>query len=794
MILAQINQKMSQLQQVFSWIQFAQNPELVNDSINIINQFEAEKLNDFNQIELIYSPETKVIRYWVKEKASKATPCYHKQKGEWLKGSGDLSRWLPYRNQDIKYLSEGQIAIIHEGEKACNYARSVGLVSFAFMGAKSQDEEFLETQLNWLKGTGLKGAIYFEDNDKQGIEKGLKLLKVADKIDFPLISINLEELLYPCNKGDDFADLVIELRKRYKFLSPEKQNQEIIRYLTQCLEERLDEFINSNFERLSKIKFSVAEIKTQLETLFQSDLPEDELIIESEELYGRLETPMSKTNWGKLIKAIKSKYRHERIKFEIQRYLQEGDRLKQIDIKNQVCCNYGYSSKDFYDLVAYIDDLERTPYKQIWNIKDLIDHAQNQERWILPSFLPMGELLLLTAAPKVGKSLLATEITNKVLTGGEFLGEQVDKGSVLYCFSDESPRDFGNRIFNLGLDLPEVLPNQNALIGLSYFDILKLKELEKWLEDYRPSLVVFDSLTSISQKLGVSENDPQFAQHIYRLKDVLKKYNCSGILIHHDNKAGEVSGSLRIEAAVWGSAQLCNEQGTIANDEENLENQANWDNVWSEDYRILKLKRARSTEPNSWKLFLNPTQQWIDKGIYEFCGEVDDKNGQKREAVEKLAKFLQNNCDVWLEVEEINHYLGVPSSTLYRALSKLERTSKVKKRRSTSNYKKWVYQWSQKKSNNYLQQVEITVSGNLDNQKIQNLITPPPENENKNENENAKTFTEQSIPSFSRSFSPKKVDENENENENEVRMSEPVDNKEVQGFDSHSHDKTRGGG
>jgi len=50
----------------------------------------------------------------------------------------------------------------------------------------------------------------------------------------------------------------------------------------------------------------------------------------------------------------------------------------------------------------------------------------------------------------------------------------------------------------------------------------------------------------------------------------------------------------------------------------------------------LKLNNTRSTESATYKLLLNPSQEWITKGIYEYCGETSDPTGEKREAADKI--------------------------------------------------------------------------------------------------------------------------------------------------------------
>jgi len=679
---------------------------------------------------------------------------------------------LPYRNQDLKFAND--IVLIHEGEKACDYARSCGLISFAFCGAKSQNEEFLKHQLSWLKSQGLKGAIYIADYDKVGEQKADKLIKIAHSIDFPLIAISIDKILYPVKKGDDFADFVLEMKKRYKFYDEKEQITEILKYLEKAIENQLEEFIDENLERLANIKITAEEAKEQVELLYQkSDIEESDLIIQVDNIYHRLASPMTKGQWQKLCKSIRQKYRYDRIKLEIQRYLQEPDVLKQIDIKNQVCSAYSYSGQDFFRLVQYMDNLERTPQKQFWTVDELIEARKQRQNWLVPSILPQGELLMLAAKSKIGKSLLATEIAIKVLSGGEFLGEKVNKGKVLYTFSDESSRDFGDRIFNLGVDL---LINKNDLIGCSYLDLMNLRAFETQLDVHRPKLVVIDSLTSTGFNIPFTENEAGFAQYLYRLKDLLNKYNCSCILIHHNNKTNEISGSERLKAACWGTAQMTTEQGTIVNEDDE-----DADHTWSEDYRFLIMNHTRSTEPAKYKLLLNPSQIWIDKGIYEFCGEASDLTGEKREAAEKILRFLKNNGQP-NEVFEIEHYLGIPKKTIYKALDRLCRRGDVEKRRSVSNQRSWVFQYID--INKDSQQGILTHFRDDKNKKGEIDHPPPLENNHENENLEAESIDSNKSQLILTTFSPEDDENNVRISENEY-IAKDTDDKITFSPDSH---------
>ncbi|PHV63206.1 AAA family ATPase [Cyanobacterium aponinum] len=778
MIITDFNDKKAELNQIFSWLELTFKSSIINSSQDLIRKLEYEKTKDFSNIEFLYTPTTKVNRYWFKEQETKSCPPSFKKGKEWINGTGEISQWLPYRNKDIKHCKNA-IALIHEGEKATEYARSIGLVSFSFLGAKSQNMEFLKQQLSWLKENGLKGAIYVIDNDPTGEKKADKIRKAAFEINFPLLCVPINLLFSPCHKGDDFADLVKAM------YNPQRQNyKQIKRIIEECIEENLSELIDKEIEKLDTATITIEEAKEKLELLFKQNLNESDLIVSAQKLYARLEHPMSKTQWKNLIDALKQEYKKERAKLDLQLYLQAEDIFEQIAIKQRIQTHYGYSNADFYRLVHHIEQLEKTPKKQLWTIADLVRASQQQEDWLLPSFLPQGELLLISALSKVGKSLLATEISNAVLRGGKFLDEPVKKGKVLYCFSDESSNDFGGRVFNLGLDLPEILPEQENLMGLSYFDIRNLKQLEIYLEDFRPSLVVFDSLTSISFGVKESENDAEFSRNIYQLKDLLKKYNCSGILIHHNNKQGGISGSERIKAACWGTAQLEMSGGTLVDEDE----EGNETTNFTEDYRFLKLNNTRSTESCTYKLLLNPTQEWINKGIYEFCGDTSDPYGEKREAADKIYRYLSHS-GLPLEPVEINQALGLTKPTLYRSLDKLTRSGKIVKRRSHNNPRSWVYQIS---DNNNLQQDLHSHETGFEKIKNPKKIDPPPRETNETNHETkAKTIDKSNLGDSLTTVSP---NSHETNSETNARLTETVANSEIQSDSLTVSPKTRGGG
>lgn len=426
----------------------------------------------------------------------------------------------------------------------------------------------------------------------------------------------------------------------------------------------------------------------------------------------RLNAGISEYSWeNKYIKALKREVKQTRLRLEISLYTQEIDAFKKVQIKQKICSNYSLNSVDFMLLVNEVEKSHNEPEKKCFTFKELMALETVAYNWLIPSFLPKGEMVLLTALPKVGKTLLATDLAYAVLSGGEAFGEKTTQGKVLYVSSDETTSSLIRRFQSRGFDLLPEETTENLQV-FTYLDLGNLGELEKKLEDFKPDLVVIDSLTSITLNLGVSENDAEFAKYVYRLKDLLKKYNSASILIHHENKSSQegilrVSGSARITAAVWGIAQLMGGDKMSDDPEGDL--------VKGQNVRWLQLQ-PREGEKVKYQLEINPKGLWSEQGIFDFQGDFDDPHDTKKTQGEQVL-YLLNRTGKRLEYSEINESLGMGKS-LYQVLERLCDRNLVNRARSKSNPRRWVYWTIEKES----QEVKI----NNNNTSDKKTSTPPP--------------------------------------------------------------------
>ncbi len=194
--------------------------------------------------------------------------------------------------------------------------------------------------------------------------------------------------------------------------------------------------------------------------------------------------------------------------------------------------------------------------------------------WAIPHYLPVG-LTLFAGRAKLGKSFLALQIAQSVVTGGVALGEQATKGPVLFLALEDSPRRLKDRMQGQAW-----LPDQRQeadFMCLGDFDkqigplsdpagVDKLA-LQMQAKQYR--LVVIDTLSRAFR--GDQNDQDTMARALSPLQALALSMNCALVVIDHHKKKGEqggesdpildVSGSVAkvgIADAIWG---LYREQG-----------------------------------------------------------------------------------------------------------------------------------------------------------------------------------------------------------------------------------------
>ena len=195
---------------------------------------------------------------------------------------------------------------------------------------------------------------------------------------------------------------------------------------------------------------------------------------------------------------------------------------------------------------------------------------RNYESWILEPLIPFKAITILDGLGGSGKSWFALDLSYTISLGFDYLGKYPVKrsGTVLYVTAEEIPEEFVRRVdlvtasygdnenFYWISTLHEAFSYGAALLQKVAWSITKTETariLEYFISEIKPILVVLDSMVNF---YGLNENDSSEASVFYEmLKEWIKTYNCSFLLLHHQNKE-----SMKSEEGVFRGSIVFREQ------------------------------------------------------------------------------------------------------------------------------------------------------------------------------------------------------------------------------------------
>lgn len=321
---------------------------------------------------------------------------------------------------------------------------------------------------------------------------------------------------------------------------------------------------------------SIKEATDIARVAYQSSLTELNRETELATLAARVEaySKAAGYQWSKIVGRLEDEFRKElqsrglskdnsddeRLRLALLELSQEKDKIAYIRKRAQVCSHYRISKREVEELIKITERKTATNTLQRQSFDELLDMEIQELSWLIPELLPQGEMVILAAPPKAGKTLMAIDAAFAIATGeDEFLGLQTQQGKVLLISNDENARSTKSKLLKRGFRKGD---GKNLEVVFNW-NINQLYELEGLLDEFRPDVVIVDSLKSITAcNAEVSENSAEFANNIYALKNLFNQYNAASILIHHTNKnkdamgVHKLRGSSAIAGAVWGTWQL----------------------------------------------------------------------------------------------------------------------------------------------------------------------------------------------------------------------------------------------
>ena len=228
---------------------------------------------------------------------------------------------------------------------------------------------------------------------------------------------------------------------------------------------------------------------------------------------------------------------------------------------NSLALQAGYRDQAAIEKII-VDQLAYENQKGVFNAEQLMAMDIKRE-YLIPDVLPNPSVVLIYGAGGDGKSMSAWTIAKHVAGGIPFVVRgnlvPVKKGGVLILNGDQP-------LTSLQEQLEEVdYPIDGNTRILTDWQLQRYAQFVQLMNDYKPSLVVIDSLIGCSGGKAFDENKSDFATPLYWLTrnngNLFPKTTV--LIIHHANKQGGFRGTSSIRDAVdetWSLSKPTEEQ------------------------------------------------------------------------------------------------------------------------------------------------------------------------------------------------------------------------------------------
>ncbi len=186
------------------------------------------------------------------------------------------------------------------------------------------------------------------------------------------------------------------------------------------------------------------------------------------------------------------------------------------------------------------------------SVSDLIKATQEPDEWIIKGLIEAGDQVIISGAPKAGKSLTASQLSIAVATGGKFLCWDIPKPRrVLYVNLELRPKRFGKRmIAQIGGESTLMrCTNLHTVNGLRTIDIQDRScadEFAALIRNLDIDLIVWDVLARMH---NVEENNnPEMRKVMHAIR--IASADRAHVVVHHARKP--VSGQENVNLGAAG--------------------------------------------------------------------------------------------------------------------------------------------------------------------------------------------------------------------------------------------------
>lgn len=283
-----------------------------------------------------------------------------------------------------------------------------------------------------------------------------------------------------------------------------------------------------------------------------------------------------------------------------------------------------------------------------------INEEQTKKDIIINGIMRSKGIYCLVANAKVGKSMLALQLSDSLANNKKFLGQDVMPSPVLYITTECDKGQIKDRCNLLGITFPK---GKFFIIDRNGEGDINLKnnewQIKDFAEKYNGKVMIIDMLKDINLGIGYDMNSYQDINQLmmFKLRELSEKYNLTILFTHHLNKQGKTLGSTAFDASPDGVITLTEDK----NDKSLIKFK-----MINRDFQELdiQLKKSKNQVFN----VINPIDSdELDYNLIELikyvakmgetdftCTDVINKLGLKTTA-KRLGRLIASNIDILKE-------------------------------------------------------------------------------------------------------------------------------------------------
>jgi hypothetical protein len=304
--------------------------------------------------------------------------------------------------------------------------------------------------------------------------------------------------------------------------------------------------------------------------------------------------------------------------------------------------------------------------------------------WLLPGLIPAGDLTMLVATPKAGKTRFYLGLLAAMQRGDACLGNELPPLPPTLLIGTDMPRSlWRNYLIKSGLSVAGQVPAfMHKLYTLDrplLLDAEGFRTIRTQCQTNPGMLVIVDSLRSCSRSLGIDENSAEASDLLYQLGEVVTGSGGTCLVVHHAPKSTIRDGSVGV-AAIRGSSAIGGVPSQVLSLHHLTKQKDGYPVAQKDDPRRRLFAEGRFSAPLDLLVASDAEMRWVLHGDYsdyeqEQAAEKDAK--RLTEGQGKLLELIQSNGPI--EVKEAAEALAVDARTIRDQAKALETRGQIKR-------------------------------------------------------------------------------------------------------------------